>query len=889
MADEYLAHIEKNLRDAPSTRLIATQLMLSTSLGLFAFFTFCVLRCKFPNIFMARLNYLSVSNRKFMPPMLDTKSLFGWMPIVWKINEADILEYAGLDAFVFLGFFKMSIKLLSFCWLFSVAIISPIRYYYTGDYDQGDDPNGGDNDDGDGDGNNDNGGDSNLSSKSWDMGDATDFKAYLWLYVIFTYIFTFITTHFLMEQSRKVIKYRQKILGNQNSITDRTIRLSGIPPELRSERALKECIEKLGIGKIDKIVICREWKKLNKLFKYRENIVSKLELHWSNYIGNKKSDVFNIRPFASSSYPLRQENIIGEESRYHDNETINEDIERASRSDSDFASDQPTLDSTSDDEYQDNGFGADSTSSPTTLLGSFGTTTYKKRPKIRLGFCGLWGRYVDAIDYYTNVLSAIDEEILLARQRHYPATPTAFITMDSVATAQVMAQAVLDPRVSFLITRLAPAPKDIIWENVTLPRKDRIMKIYYITILTGILGVALVFPVGYLATLLNLKTISKFWPYLGEILKNNQWAQKFVTELLPVYLFTILNFLIPHLYVWLSSKQGFISHGEEELSVVSKNFFYVFVNLFLVFTLAGTASNYWGYLSDTKKLALQLAASLRGLSSFYVDTIILQGLGIMPFKLLLVAQLIRFPFFKAGCKTPRQYRDLYKPPLFNFGIQLPHPMLTLVITLLYSVMSTKILTVGLLYFIIGHFVFKYQLIYSCIHPQHSTGQVMPIIFRRVVLGLLLFQLTVAGSLALSNAYVLSMCLAPLPIFTLLFLWNFQKNYLPLSFFIALRAIDKDTSLMGIDELSPTLPHSGTAISSITTGTSGVGSGLRTPAHALTSIKSSTIDERRELNQTYEYPYLVQSLDGPWLAIDSEQIIMATHDGTIRKRFTFEEF
>ncbi|GMF55526.1 unnamed protein product [[Candida] boidinii] len=346
--------------------------------------------------------------------------------------------------------------------------------------------------------------------------------------------------------------------------------------------------------------------------------------------------------------------------------------------------------------------------------------------------------------------------------------------------------------------------------------------------------------------------------------------------------------------------------------------------------MAGTASNYWGYLSDSKRLALQLATSLRNLSSFYVDTIILQGFGMMPFKLLLFGQLIRFPYFKASCKTPRHYRDLYKPPLFNFGLQLPHPLLILIITLLYSVMSTKILSAGLAYFIIGYFVFKYQLLYSCNHPQHSTGKVWPIIFRRVVMGLLIFQLTVAGSLTLQNAYILAIALTPLPIFTIFFLWNFQKNYLPLSFFIALRAIKdpiaevnfESSGVSEADSNGSRYANSATSASasasnvasygasgsnnsnnefvtpSTTSSSSNYSSGTTKPhfrkSKADKNNKDSsagltTIDERREVNQTYEYPYLYQTLDGPWLAIEGEQILIASDDGLIRKKFTFEDF
>lgn len=104
-----------------------------------------------------------------------------------------------------------------------------------------------------------------------------------------------------------------------------------------------------------------------------------------------------------------------------------------------------------------------------------------------------------------------------------------------------------------------------------------------------------------------------------------------------------LNVGIPYFYEFLTSRQGLVSYSEEETSLVSKNFFYIFVNLFLVFTLAGTASNYWGYLSDTTKIAYQLATSVKEFSLFYTDLIILQGVGMFPFKLLLAGSLIGFP------------------------------------------------------------------------------------------------------------------------------------------------------------------------------------------------------------------------------------------------------
>lgn len=202
-----------------------------------------------------------------------------------------------------------------------------------------------------------------------------------------------------------------------------------------------------------------------------------------------------------------------------------------------------------------------------------------ERPKMKTGYRGMFGKEVDAIEYLEQQLKFIDLEITEARKEHYSATPTAFVTMDSVANAQMAAQAVLDPRVHYFITRLAPAPHDIKWDHVCLSRKDRLTKVYSTTVFIGLSSLFLVIPVSYLATLLNLKTLSKFWPSVGKLLKEHQWAANIVTGLVPTYIFTLLNFVIPYFYEYLTSYQGLVSYSEEEISLVSKIFF-IFLLIF---------------------------------------------------------------------------------------------------------------------------------------------------------------------------------------------------------------------------------------------------------------------------------------------------------------------
>ncbi|RCK57584.1 Calcium permeable stress-gated cation channel 1 [Candida viswanathii] len=822
----------------PSGRVARYQVIIASTLGLIAVLLFSLLRLKYPKIYVANFNDLNFSfhstSRRNLP-RLPSKSLFGWIPTVYRISESQILEYAGLDAVVFLEFFKMCIKVLTICLVFALVVISPIRYKFTGrvDHDYPDDDD------------NTNGTaivrkvlreTTRVAKGGDDSGPA--YQQFLWLYTIFTYVFTFVVVYFLFKTTNKIINMRQKYLGSQNSITDRTVKISGIPGLLRDEVALTRHIDNLNIGEVDSILIVREWQNLNKLFKIRRKILRRLEESWVEYFEKNglvdKLDLLALHPQVGELYNI--------ENRYTDDEIENNY--------SDWATQANNITGSANTDEGSDSIAASSVDSLNRLLNDELNT----RPSFKKGWFGLFGPRVDAITYYSEKLEVIDKEIKRARTREYPATSNAFLTMKNVSQAQMLAQAVLDPKVNHLITSLAPAPHDIRWDNMSLTRQDRNTRIFMVTLFIGLMSVLLVYPVRYLASLLNTKSISKLWPSLGRAIKDHNWAKTLITGFLPTYLFTILNIVIPFFYVWISRRQGFLSHSDEELSSVSKNFFYIFVNLFLVFTTFGTAS-----LVDTTRIASDLARSLRDLSLFYVDFIILQGLGIFPFKLLLLGNLLRFSTHSVfRCKTPRDYLKLYKPPVFNFGLQLPQPMLIFIITLVYSVMSSKILTAGLLYFIIGYFVSKYQLLYACVHPPHSTGKVWPLIFSRIILGLFLFQITMVGALALQNAITCASFLAPLPLLTLYFWWSFQKQYIPLSMFIALRAIEN---------------NEGTAQSG--------------DVEQNANMANKTLDERRELNTKYEYPNLVDDLDGPMIALEGNDMLLVNQDGTtVRKRQTF---
>lgn len=138
------------------------------------------------------------------------------------------------------------------------------------------------------------------------------------------------------------------------------------------------------------------------------------------------------------------------------------------------------------------------------------------------------------------------------------------------------------------------------------------------------------------------------------------------------------------------------------------------------------------------------------------------------------------------------YAELVQPPVFSYGFYLPTALLIFIICLVYSILRTSwaVLLAGLAYFMLGHFVYKYQLLYAMDHMQQSTGRAWMMICDRVFVGLIFFQATTAGQLILKQAVPRSVLMVPLIIGTIWMSIVHSRTYSPLMRFIALRSVKR---------------------------------------------------------------------------------------------------
>jgi len=151
--------------------------------------------------------------------------------------------------------------------------------------------------------------------------------------------------------------------------------------------------------------------------------------------------------------------------------------------------------------------------------------------------------------------------------------------------------------------------------------------------------------------------------------------------------------------------------------------------------------------------------------------------GLLPFRLLEFGSVFLYPIMRITSKTPRDFAELLQPPLFQYSFYLPTAILVFILCTVYSILPAGYLVLffGLIYFCFGYYTYKYQLLYAMDHPQHSTGGAWPMICYRIMVGMGVWQLVMAGLIALEKQFQAAALVVPLIPFTIWYskFWHFQ--------------------------------------------------------------------------------------------------------------------
>jgi len=641
---------------------------------------------------------------------------------------------------------------------------------------------------------------------------------YLNFHILFSWIFSFTAFFFLFRYYNKCREIRVKYISNcynnnyKQLINFRSIMIFGLPREYRDEEKLYNFFSELGIGDLEKVVICKRYLHLRKALENRQYYLDRIEHYYTNWIGYKNIKK-NKKKEADEAYK-RLQNI-------HNLRNGNGNFKKMSEERTDT---------------ENSIFSIVNSSSTTNLYDESkprydhllveNKAYYKERKRGRLY---IFGDKIDLLNYYVEKFIKWDNNVKKLRNKvNNSNTPVAFVTFKSPLSALIGAQCLLHEKPFTCFVSLAPEPRDIYWKNISNRLANpytKLLRAIFVIFISMIIITIWFIPLMFITALTEISQL-EFIPFIKEINEKlgTLWVNLINNALSMIILATWLSFL-PDILMLLSEIQGIETYSWLEKALLKKYFFYQIFNVVLFFVIGKVAVQFvrffitngiytlWQYINKKPvDLMTDIATSLIKLSPFYINYIMLQTFLIISVQLIypapiaksIIAWVLKFIGIK---KTPRAYSNLSDPRVFslNYGYISTLPLVLFTVIMLFSCICPIIPCLGTLYFAYAFLVYKYQLMYIQ-HPRYeSYGSFVPLYINRCLFAIFIFQLTMFGILTIkysteydvndnvqssATGFVVVALMLPLLLSTFFVYWWFKQSFEKHFKFIPLEVIAK---------------------------------------------------------------------------------------------------
>ncbi|KAG0206722.1 hypothetical protein BGX28_001867 [Mortierella sp. GBA30] len=303
----------------------------------------------------------------------------------------------------------------------------------------------------------------------------------------------------------------------------------------------------------------------------------------------------------------------------------------------------------------------------------------------------------------------------------------------------------------------------------------------------------------YLSAQLCAQTaLSSRFKFLEPILRESPLIQSLLQNVLPIVFVTIFLALAPVIILAISKQELPVSHSALEGNVLRRYYHFLIFNVLFVFMI-GTAilKSIITLIQKPTNIFTLLAASLPSGSTFFVFYIVFNTCTHFLELVQVWAQLVIHAFATARkfTRTPRALQRAITPWCFQFYYYYPQNILAMVITLIYSCINPLILLAAIFYFGFALLIFKYQFAYCYIRKYERSGRYFRHVFQYTSDGLIIFQVTMIGVLWLKQAIVAGFFIVALLGMTIYFkilcgdLFKSRTKFLPLD--TGLRSLDSD--------------------------------------------------------------------------------------------------
>ncbi|XP_076959442.1 hyperosmolality-gated Ca2+ permeable channel 1.2-like [Bidens hawaiensis] len=395
-----------------------------------------------------------------------------------------------------------------------------------------------------------------------------------------------------------------------------------------------------------------------------------------------------------------------------------------------------------------------------------------KRPMMKTGFLGLWGKKVDAIEYHETEIEKLSNQIAEERKNvlNNPKSilPVAFVCFKTRWGAAVAAQTQQARNPTLWLTEWAPEPRDVYWKNLAIPHVS-------LTVRKVIMGVAFFFltffymiPIAFVQSLANIEGIEKAVPFLKPII-NIKLIKSFIQGFLPGIVLKIFLKLLPKILMMMSKFEGFLSVSRLERRCASRYYLFKFVNVFLGSIIAGAAFEQLNTFlhQPANKIPEIIGIAIPMKATFFITYIMVDGWAGTAGDILRLKRLIIYHLKNIFLvKTERDREKAMNPGTIGFNTGEPQIQFYFLIGLVYAVVTPLLIPFILVFFGLAFVVYRHQVI-NVYNPKYeSRAAFWPDVHRRVITALIISQVLLMGLLSTKHAVASTPVLLALPIMTI---------------------------------------------------------------------------------------------------------------------------
>ncbi|KAH6909033.1 hypothetical protein BKA70DRAFT_1476449 [Coprinopsis sp. MPI-PUGE-AT-0042] len=686
-----------------------------------------------------------------------------WPIAVATADYRHIIKANGLDAYFYVRFLRLMVKILLPIWLFLGLVNIDERVV--------DPPAEGESADGRG------------GLNRFTFGNIGPYQqSRLWAHLLCAWFFTLWILWNLKQEMATFVVTRQRHLTEKEhsrSVQAHTILITGIPDSYLSPARLRELFKDLP-GGVNKIWINRNLKELPDIYDRRADASNKLEKAETTTTGmNGSGDSLVVdgplrTPSITESSVARAEDFVPANKRpthklgflglfgekeiaectallAEGRKKIRESDEKLKGEDAEDALSGAAVDEYGNPITEEGRIRAFEEDGTLDVQGALTGISGKVKNGVVGGVKGAVGGVKGAGGKVMSVGGKVVQGVTgKGGPDEYAPLSSAFVTFNKQISAHLALQALPHHKPYRMGARYVEiAPSDVIWSNLGLnPYEQKIRTTISYAATAGLI-LLWAFPVAFVGVISNVQTLCKTVSFLSWICRIRDPVPGIISGILPPVLLAVLMMLLPIILRLLARFEGIPRYTGLELSLMTRFFLFQVLHSFLIVTLSS------GIIASVEKLANNptsipgtLAENLPKASIFFLTYIVLQGLTATAGGFLQIVPLVIY-YVKLVIlgSTPRSvYNIKYTPRQVAWGTLFPSTTLLVVITLSYAIIAPIITGLAVATFFLFYMLYKFLFLYVFQQDLKTDtgGLFYPKALQHIFVGLYLQEICLAA-------------------------------------------------------------------------------------------------------------------------------------------------